>query len=96
MSLRRRTLLGLGTSALLTACFTTSADFQRDAERFIDSEVAEVREVDFVTVECEEPRTQDVDEHFGCTAVDSNGGEWEFDVVITDEREFTVNLAREP
>jgi hypothetical protein len=92
----RLALLLVAATALLTGCFTTSADYKRDAEKYVDSAVADVLEVDFVSVECEEPRTQDVGEHFPCNAVDSDGGEWVFDLEITGKHEFTVNLDRSP
>jgi len=92
----RLAVLALGTTVMLTGCFTTSADYQRDAEKYIDSDVADVVGAEFVSVACEEPRTQDVGEHFLCTAVDRDGGEWEFDVEITAKNEFTVNESRKP
>jgi hypothetical protein len=86
----------VASTALLVGCFTTSADYQHDAEKFIDTAVADRVQVDFVSVACEQPRTQDVGEHFPCTAVDSDGGDWEFDVEISGKNEFTVNEARRP
>jgi len=92
----RLAVLALGTTVMLTGCFTTSADYQRDAEKYIDSDVADVVGAEFVSVACEEPRTQDVGEHFACSAVDGDGGDWVFDLVISAKNEFTVNLDRGP
>jgi hypothetical protein len=88
--------LTIGIAAVLAGCFTTSADFKNDAENYIADEVAPVLEVEFVTVDCDEPVTQDVGTRFECRATDTAGGEWVFDNEISDENEFTVNVDRAP
>ena len=88
--------LTLGAAAILSGCFTTSADFKNDAEDFIDTEVADVVGVDFVSVDCDEPVTQDIGTEFECRATDADGGEWVFVNEITAENEFTVNEDRRP
>ena len=86
----------------LGGCFTTTADFRADAETFIvendglrdavflDSESA------FVEATCTEPANQDEGTTFPCTATDSNGEVWEFEIVITGSNEYEVNVARRP
>jgi hypothetical protein len=86
----------------LSACFTTAADFQNDAETFI-LENAELREAllaeadaRFVTATCDEPADQDEGTTFACTATDSGGETWEFEIEITSSNEYEVNLSRGP
>ena len=93
-------------TAGLTGCFTTTADFANDAEAFIednedlrDTLRAEGRldpNASFVTATCAEPPNQEVNTTFPCTATDSTGAVWEFEIVITDDNEYEVNLSRAP
>ena len=82
--------------AMLAGCFTTTADFADDAEKYIATDVAERLEVTFDDVECVEPESQDVGVWFECTAVDTDGGTWVFDNQITAKNEFEVNVDRRP
>jgi hypothetical protein len=86
----------------LTSCFTTTADFRNDAETFIE-ENDELRDVlfpgsdtAFETATCVEPRNQDEGTTFPCTAIDTEGATWEFEIVITGSTEYDVNVARRP
>lgn len=103
-SVRRSTVaataLVLGGS--LSGCFTTTADFRSDAETFI-VENAELRNALFpetdatiASATCAEPANQDEGTTFPCTATDSNGGTWEFEIVISGSAEYDVNVARRP
>jgi len=89
----------LGTA--LSACFTTTTDFSNDAEAFI-VENADLREAlledpaTFTSATCADPASQDEGSTFTCTAFDSTGNRWEFDVVITGPNEYEVNLSRSP
>lgn len=96
MRRRAHLLLVFASAALLSACFTTTADFSADAERYIETSVAEAVEVEFVVVECDEPLSQDVGTRFACTATDSEGGEWVFSNEISAKNEFTINIDRRP
>jgi len=104
----RRLTPGFSTAALglfalgLSGCFTTTADFQTDAENFIvendelrDAAFADA-ESTFVEATCSEPSNQDEGTRFPCTATDSSGGVWEFEIVITGSSEYEVNVARRP
>jgi len=93
-------------SAGLAGCFTTTADFADDAERFIE-ENEELRDTlraegqldsaaSFESATCIDPANQDVGTTFPCTATDSTGAVWEFEIVITDSNEYEVNLSRPP
>jgi hypothetical protein len=80
----------------LTGCFTTTADFADDAENYIRTDVAAELKVEFDTVDCEEPESQDVGVWFECTAIDSDGGTWVFDNEISAKNVFEVNVDRRP
>jgi hypothetical protein len=86
----------------LSACFTSAADFQKDAETFIleNDELREalLSEADerFVEATCAEPSSQDEGTTFACTATDSSGETWEFEIEITSSSEYEVNLTRAP
>lgn len=93
-------LVALG--VVVSGCFTTAADFRQDAETFI-TEDDELRAglfadtgVTFVSATCAEPENQDVDTTFPCTGTDSDGREWEFEIVITGTSGYTVNVSRRP
>ena len=98
-------LLALAATGL-SGCFTTSADFANDAETFIEDNEA-LRDAlrdggqlaptaSFDTATCTDPENQDVGTTFPCTATDSTGAVWEFEIVITDDNEYEVNLSRAP
>lgn len=89
-------------AAGLTGCFTTAADFGSDAETFIQED-DELRaalfpdsDVSFSSATCVDPENQDEGTTFPCTATDSNGDVWEFEIVITGSSEYEVNVARRP
>ena len=89
-------------SGSLVGCFTTAADFQNDAEDFIEQN-DELRAALFpdsdaalTTATCAEPPNQDEGTTFPCTATDTTGATWEFEIVITGSSEYEVNVARRP
>jgi hypothetical protein len=89
-------------AAALTGCFTSTADFREDAETFIESD-ERLRAAaffdtagSFVEATCDEPASRDEGETFACTATDSNGDLWEFEIVITGTTEYEVVIARRP
>jgi hypothetical protein len=93
-------------AAGLSGCFTTTADFANDAETFIE-ENTELRDTlreqgqldpaaSFDTATCADPPNQDEGTTFACTATDSTGAVWEFEIVITGSNEYEVNLSRAP
>ena len=101
------TVLALALTATgLSGCFTTTADFSNDAEEFI-VENEGLRDAlrdggqlaptaSFATATCTDPENQDVGTTFPCTATDSTGAVWEFEIEITDDNEYEVNLSRAP
>lgn len=89
------TAFALGALAL-SGCFTSTADFKSDAEAFITERVAPEVGATFTNVNCVAPLDQQVGTRFDCSAVDTDGGVWEFDNVIDVENEFTVNISRRP
>jgi hypothetical protein len=99
-------LVGVASLAALTVglagCFTTAADFRNDAENFIE-ENDDLREAlfsgsdtAFETATCVEPENQDEGTTFPCTAIDTAGATWEFEIEITGSSEYEVNVARRP
>jgi hypothetical protein len=88
----------LAAALALSGCFTSTADFQNEAEKFIleDEGLAEAVETTFSTADCEEPVDQNVETTFTCVAVDSEGDEWEFEIVILDSDEIEVYVSRFP
>ena len=100
-TVRRRLLATVATAAAavgVSSCFTSTADFRRDAEAFIieNEELAAGLETTFVRSTCQEPPSQDVGTEFLCTAVDVEDRAWEFLIIITDDNEYEVNLSRRP
>lgn len=87
-----------GLAIALSSCFTTTADFRRDAETFIveDEDLAAALDTTFVRSTCQEPVDQEVGTEFLCTAVDAEDRAWEFDIVITGDNEYEVNIRRTP
>lgn len=81
---------------ILTGCFTTAADFRRDAEAFIREQVGPELDVTFQSVTCVDPVDQEVGTRFTCSALDDQGGVWEFDNLIDAPNEFTVTIADRP
>jgi hypothetical protein len=90
-------------TAVLGGCFTTSADYQHDAEEFIlnneDLASAAGTEGDPLTFEsatCEKPESQDAGTTFACTGIDDQQRVWEFEVDIQAENTYVVNVSRDP
>ena len=86
----------------VTGCFTTAADFGNDAETFIEQN-DELRVAlfgdsgtSFETATCVAPENQDEGTTFPCTAIDTDGDSWEFEIVITGSSEYEVNVSRRP
>ncbi|RLE25202.1 MAG: hypothetical protein DRJ50_03375 [Actinobacteria bacterium] len=82
----------------LSGCFTSTADFQNDAEKFIleDEGLANAVDTTFTTAECEEPTDQNAGTTFMCDAVDQDGEQWVFEIVILESNEYEVNVSRFP
>ena len=93
-----RSALLLASPLLLTACFTTTADYKGDAEKFIleNEQLSDSQGVVFTTATCQEPDSQDAGTTFACTATDEQGQSWEFSIEITGSNEYEVNISRFP
>jgi hypothetical protein len=85
-------------SALMSGCFTTSADFKEKAETFIleNDDVAANVGVALTSATCNEPVDQNVGTMFTCTAIDADGGEQRFDVEIVESNRIRVTVADLP
>ena len=85
----------LAADAVLSSCFTSTADFQNDAEDFIENDegvAEEVGGVDVVSAICEEPPNRDPDTTFACAGTTANDEVWGFEVVILDSNEYAVSI----
>ena len=89
--------LALGALAL-SGCFTTAADFRKEAETFIlqDESVAEGLGVTLVSATCAEPADQEVGTVFSCTALDETGDEWGFEVEIAESNGIELSVSERP
>ncbi len=99
----RRAIAAAAVSSIgLSGCFTTAADFRVEAQEFIveDDGVRDAAFPDsdatFATATCSEPDDQNEGTTFPCTAIDSAGDTWEFEVVITGSAAYDVKIARRP
>ncbi len=92
--------LALLSAAMVTlaGCFTTSADYQRDAENFIldDESLGEALATEFTSANCEDPQSQEPGTTFICTAKDATDRDWEFEIEITSSNGYEVNVSRRP
>ncbi len=94
----RRPALVLLAAISLGACFTSTADYRKEAEAYIveNARVADELGVALVSATCAEPADQKVGTEFTCTAIDENGATWSFDVVIAASRRIDVSVSDRP
>ncbi len=97
------TTLLVGASTVLAGCFTTSADYQHDAEQFIltNEDLASAAGTEdgpltFESATCEKPESQNPGTTFACTGIDEQQRVWEFEVVIQEQSSYIVNVERDP
>ena len=94
--MRRTTTIALfvspvALSVLLTSCSTSTADFRKEAETFIESkDLANEAGYTFSNAVCDQPASTKVGDQFACSATDNDGDDWTFIVEITGDRELTV------
>ena len=90
----RRLTAAAATAALLllVACSPDAADFEAEAEKYIEtrdfSEDAGL--LRYTDVECVEPESTAADTLFTCAATADDGSRWQFDVEITGESSLKV------
>ena len=74
------------------ACSPDAADFQEEAEKYIESrEFSEdAGLLRFTDAECEEPESTAEDTLYTCTATAEDGSRWQFDVEITGDADLRV------
>jgi hypothetical protein len=89
-----RALAALVGCLCLTSCFTTAADFQKEAESFIaeDDGIADALEVAIASATCDEPPDREIGRTFRCQALDTDGGSHSFVVEITGDTSFEVTI----
>ena len=90
-------LLAVG-SVGLSGCFTTSSDYQRDAEEFIvgDEDLRLELGTEFTSATCDDPQSQDVGTTFLCTAKDTDDGDWVFQIEIQESNTYGITVSRRP
>ncbi|CAN5759188.1 hypothetical protein BH24ACT5_BH24ACT5_16120 [soil metagenome] len=75
----------------LVACSSSTEDYQKEAEKYLESDdFADELGVTFTDAECEVPPSTGTGAAYGCTAVAEDGSTWSFDVEITGKNELTV------
>ena len=75
----------------VSACSTSTADFRKEAEKFIESkDLADEAGYTFSNAVCDQPASTKVGDQFSCAATDNDGDDWTFIVEITGDRELTV------
>ena len=78
-------------TTLLGACSADEGDFQKSAEKFIESDtVAEKAGTTFKDATCTKPAKVSAGATFTCTAVDASGATWNFDLVVKDATNFEI------
>ena len=92
--MRRLTAAAAAAAAALglAACSPDAADFQEEAEKYIESrEFSEAaRLVEYTEAQCEEPESTAEDTIYTCTATAEDGSQWMFDVEITGKSDLVV------
>jgi hypothetical protein len=91
--MRRLTAAAASAAAvLLAACSPDAADFQSEAEKFIESrEFSEdAGLLRYTEAECDEPESTDEDTTYTCTATAEDGSTWSFEVLITGKSDLQV------
>ena len=79
------------TPLAIAACSADAADFQRSAERYIASDaMAQQAGTTFTAAACERPTSTRPGTAYTCTATDTRGTAWTFDVVIVDGSNFEI------
>ena len=93
MTRTARVLLSTGVVSLtvLTGCSTTTGDFEREAEKFLESkDLAREAGYTYRDAECETPTSTTVGTQFACGATDNDGDDWTFIAEITGAREIVI------
>ena len=89
--MRRATILVGAPLLALAACSASSTDFQKEGEKFLESDtVSEQVGYSFTDATCQKPDTTRIGTQYTCTAVDNEGDQWEFTVEVTGDSELTV------
>ena len=77
---------------LLVACSPDAADFQEEAEKYIESRdfSEDAGLLRYSEVQCDEPESTAQDTLYTCTATAEDGSQWLFDVEIIGESDLRV------
>jgi hypothetical protein len=92
--MRRLTAAAAASAAavLLAACSPDAADFQSEAEKFIESRdfSEDAGLLRYSDAECDEPESTDEDTTYTCTATAEDDSTWSFEVLITGKSDLQV------
>ena len=75
----------------LVGCSTSTSDYEREAEKFLESaDLAEEAGYRYSDADCETPTVTITGTQFTCSATDNDGDVWSFVAEITGDREVTI------
>ena len=83
--------VGVVTAMVLTGCSTTTGDFEREAEKFLESkDLAQEAGYTYRDAESETPTSTSVGTQFACGATDNDGDDWTFIAEMWGAREIVI------
>ncbi|MFM9038032.1 MAG: hypothetical protein ACKOJ9_10180 [Actinomycetota bacterium] len=86
----KRAVVALSLIALV-GCSTSTSDYEREAEKFLESaDLAEEAGYRYSDADCETPTVTITGTQFTCSATDNDGDVWSFVAEITGDREVTI------
>jgi hypothetical protein len=89
--MRKATLAVLASATIFAACSASTQDFQKSAEKFIQSKtVADKAGTTFTNAACTKPAKVEAGATFTCTAVDKDGKTWDFELTIKDKSNYEI------
>jgi hypothetical protein len=89
--MKRALLTVVAGMSLLAACSASTQDFQKSAEKFIEGkDVAAKAGTTFTGAACTKPAKVEAGATFTCTAKDSSGTVWNFDLTVKDKSNFEI------
>lgn len=84
-------VVAASSTVLLSACSTSAGDYEREAEKFLESDdLAEEAGYRFSDADCETPTVTITGTQFTCSATDNDGDVWAFVAEISGDREIMI------
>ncbi len=89
--MKKTLFAALAGAALLVSCSADTADFQKSAEKFIESDtVGKQVGTTFTNAQCTKPAKVEAGATFTCTAKSADEMFWTFDLVVKDKSNFEI------